>query len=130
MLKLWLFADTHLYHREAPPEEAPVGDQKTRLESGPMLDAALADFVAQPDCDILLLAGDITCNGHAEEHRALIGKLRRVQEAGKRVILITATHDYQLAERNERNETGLAPLEHPEGKVFRHELRGLYDEFG
>jgi len=128
MLKLWLFTDTHLYCREAEPEKEPGADQKTLLESGPILDAALADFLAQPDCGILLIAGDITCNGHADEHRALIEKLRGVQQAGKRVILITATHDYGLAKIAEKNE--LPPLEHPEGKVYRHEMRGLYDEFG
>jgi len=130
MLKLWLFTDTHLYCRESPPEKEPDHDQKTLLESGPILDAALRDFLAAPDCDILLIAGDITCNGHADEHRALIPKLRRVQAAGKRVILITATHDYGQTKPGDTNPTGLPPLARPEGKVYRHELRGLYDEFG
>ncbi|MDR2688088.1 MAG: metallophosphoesterase [Oscillospiraceae bacterium] len=135
MLKLWLFTDTHLFRREPMPAKDPHDDQKTQLESGPILDAALADFLAEPDCDILLIAGDLTCNGHAEEHRALIEKLRRVQNeqargVSKRVILITATHDYGLTHIGDKNETGLPPLEHPEGKVFRHEMRGLYDEFG
>jgi len=130
MLKLWLFTDTHLYRRESQPQKEPGDDQKTLLESGAILEAALKDFLAEPDCDILLIAGDVTCNGHADEHRALIKKLRRVQQAGKRVILITATHDYGLAKPSDRNDTGFAPLENPEGRVYRHELRGLYDEFG
>jgi len=130
MLKLWLFTDTHLYCRDAAPEKELHDDQKTLLESGPILDAALADFLAAPGCDILLIAGDLTCNGHADEHRALIEKLRRVQAAGKRVILITATHDYGQTHISDVNGTGLPPLEHPGGKVFRHEMRGLYDEFG
>ena len=129
-LKLWLFTDTHLFRREPMPEKEPHDDQKTLLESGSILDAGLADFLAEPDCDILLIAGDVTCNGHAEEHRALIEKLRRVQDAGKRVILITATHDYGLAKPGDKNDTGFPPLENPEGRVYRHELRALYDEFG
>jgi len=130
MLKLWLFADTHLYFREPTRVEALKPGEKQKLESGPILDAALADFLAAPDCDTLLIAGDVTCNGHADEHRLLIEKLRRVQAAGKRVVLITATHDYGHTKIGEKNETGLPPLEHPEGKVFRPDLRGLYDEFG
>ena len=136
MLKLWLFTDTHLYRREPQPQKEPGYDQKTLLESGPLLDAALADFLAAPDCDILLIAGDVTCNGHADEHRALIEKLRRVQATAqalgrsKRVILITATHDYGLAKPGDKNDTGFPPLENPEGRVYRHELRGLYDAFG
>ena len=116
MIKLWLFTDTHLFLRAPMPENHPNGGQKTMLESAAMLDAALAEFLAEPDCGILLIAGDLTCDGYAGEHRALIEKLRKVQSRGKRVILITATHDY-----------GLDP---PGGRVCRRELRGLYDEFG
>jgi len=130
MLKLWQFTDTHLYTRNPMPEEIPHDDQKTLKESTAIIDAALALFLAEPDCDILLLSGDITCNGHADEHKALIPRLRAVQDAGKRVLVVTATHDYGLAKPTDQNDTGLPPLEHPEGKVFRHELAGLYEEFG
>ncbi len=130
MLKLWLFTDTHLFRRDPMPEQAPHNDQKTLLESGPILDAAIADFMAAPDCDILLIAGDLTCNGHAQEHRELIQKLRKIQEAGKRVVLITATHDYGLSGIHDRNDSGLPPMENAKGRVYRHELRAMYDEFG
>jgi len=130
MLKLWQFTDTHLYARNPMPDQAPHTDQKTLLESQAIIDSALAMFLAEPGCDILLLSGDITCNGHAEEHKALIPRLQKVQEAGKRVLVITATHDYGLSSPAEQNDTGLPPLKHPEGKVFRHELAGLYEEFG
>ncbi|MCL2445487.1 MAG: metallophosphoesterase [Oscillospiraceae bacterium] len=129
-LKFWQFTDTHLFARDPMPSQAPHTDQKTLLESIPIIDKALEMFLAEPDCDILLLSGDITCNGHADEHKALIPRLRAVQQAGKRVIVITATHDYGLTNPETRNETGLPPLEHPEGRVFRHELAGLYEEFG
>ena len=130
MIKLWQFTDTHYWERDPMPAEPPGNDQKSILESGAILDAALAEFLAEPDCDILLISGDLTCNGHAQEHRGLLKKLRAVQAAGKRVILITATHDYGHTHIDERNDEGLAPLERPDGKVFRHELRELYDEFG
>ena len=84
MLKLWHFTDTHLFVRDPMPDSAPHIDQKTLLESASIIDQGLAMFLAEPDCDILLLSGDITCNGHADEHKALIPRLRRVQEAGKR----------------------------------------------
>jgi len=129
-LKFWQFTDTHLFARDPMPAQAPHDDQKTLLESVPIIDKGLEMFLAEPDCDILLLSGDITCNGHADEHKALIKRLRAVQAAGKRVIAITATHDYGLTHPATRNETGLPPLEHPEGRVFRHELAALYAEFG
>ncbi|MDR3313717.1 MAG: metallophosphoesterase [Oscillospiraceae bacterium] len=130
MTKLWLFTDTHLFLRDPMPKEAPHVDQKCMLESAAILDAALAEFLAEPDCDILLLSGDLSCDGHAEEHKGFIERMRRVQAAGKRVIAITATHDFDQTHGDERNESGLPPLEHPEGKVFRDELPGLYYEFG
>ncbi|MDR2524972.1 MAG: metallophosphoesterase [Oscillospiraceae bacterium] len=130
MLKLWLFTDTHLFLRDPMPVQAPRTDQKCMLESAAILDAALAEFLDAPDCDILLLAGDLTCDGHAAEHRGMLERLHRVQAAGKRVLAITATHDCDQAKRGERNETGLPPLEHPESKVFREELPGLYYAFG
>ena len=130
MLKLWHFTDTHLYTRDPMPPQTPHVDQKTLVESVSIIDQGLAMFLAEPNCDIMLLSGDITCNGHADEHKALIPRLRKVQESGKRIFVITATHDYGLANPTDRNDTGLPPLEHPEGKVFRHELAGLYEEFG
>ena len=129
-LTFWQFTDTHLFARDPMPVQAPHTDQKTLLESVPIIDKALELFLAEPNCDILLLSGDITCNGHADEHRALISRLRAVQAAGKRVLVITATHDYGLTHPATRNESGLPPLEHPEGRVFRHELAELYAEFG
>ena len=130
MLKLWHFTDTHLYARDPMPPQRPHSDQKTLFESGAILDQGLALFLAEPDCDILLLSGDITDNGHAQDHKALIPRLRKVQEAGKRVLVVTATHDYGLAIPLDVNDSGLPPLEHPKGKVYRHELAGLYEEFG
>ncbi|MDR1928325.1 MAG: metallophosphoesterase, partial [Oscillospiraceae bacterium] len=130
MLKLWQFTDTHLFVREAMPQAAPHDDQKTLLESGAILDHALQEFLEEPDCGILLISGDLTCNGHADEHRALIEKLRRIARAGKRVLVITATHDYGIGKVDEQNTSGLPPLARADGRVFRHELRGLYEEFG
>jgi len=130
MHKFWLFADPHLYVREPMPGAPPPGGQKTLLESGPILDAALEEFLAEPDCGVLLLAGDLTCDGHVAEHRALLPKLRRVQAMGKRVVLITATHDYGSHHPGDKNESGVPLLERQEGAAFRHELRELYDEFG
>lgn len=129
MLKLWLFTDTHFYTRNPMPAEPPESGQKCVLESAAILDAALAEFLAEPDCDTLLLAGDLTCDGWADEHRGLLERLHKVRAAGKRIIAITATHDYDQAKK-ERNTTGLPPLEHPEGKVFREELPLLYHAFG
>jgi len=120
-LKLWQFTDTHLYARDGEPQGH---------HSRAILDAGLEAFLNEPDCGILLISGDLTQNGHADEHRALIPRLRRVQDAGKRVYVITATHDYGLDTIEECPDDGSAPLDRPGGKMYQSDLRGLYDEFG
>jgi len=120
-LKLWQFTDTHLFARRNEAETH---------HSVPILESGLEAFLAEPDCGILLISGDLTKNGHADEHRALIPRLRRVQEAGKRVYVITATHDYGLDFIEECPDDGSNPLDREGGKMYQSDLRGLYDEFG
>ncbi|MDR2526104.1 MAG: metallophosphoesterase [Oscillospiraceae bacterium] len=118
MLKLWHFTDTHLRLGDDP--EMPVR----------LLDAALEAFVQAKDCPILLISGDLTGGGLVAEHRAMRERLRRVRAAGKRVYVITATHDYGLGDIRSMPE-GLPPFEaRTEGGTYRSELRGIYDEFG
>ena len=100
-MKLWQFTDLHLCVRENP-EELRFGPGQTALaQSEDIIDACLAAFLAQQDCDTLLLSGDLTQTGHPDEHRAMVEKLRRVQSLGrtqgscKRVIAITASHDHK-----------------------------------
>ena len=113
MFKLWQLTDLHLCVRENP-EELRFGPGQTALaQSEAIIDACLAAFLAEPGCDTLLLSGDLTQTGHPDEHRAMVEKLRRVQEAGKRVIAITASHDYNTV-----------------GKKNCHLLREMYAEFG
>ena len=120
-LKIWLFTDTHLYARNGEPRGH---------HSAAILDAGLEAFLNEPDCDILLISGDLTENGHADEHRALLPRLRRVQEAGKRIYVVTATHDYGLDFIEECPDDGSNPLGREGGKMYQSDLRGLYDEFG
>ena len=46
------------------------------------------------DINIVLIAGDLTYNGELESHKEMIAKLYRLKNAGKRVFVITATHDF------------------------------------
>ena len=94
MRKLWQFTDLHLYVRDDPAALERKPNQTALAQSSDIIDACLAAFLAEPGCDTLLLTGDLTQTGHDDEHRAMREKLRRVQAAGKRVIAITASHDY------------------------------------
>lgn len=120
-LKIWQYTDTHLYARNGEPRDH---------YSAAILDAALEAFLNEPDCGILLISGDLTQNGHADEHCALLPRLRRVQAAGKRVYVITATHDYGLDYIEECPDDGADPLGREGGRMYQSDLRGLYDAFG
>lgn len=128
-LKFHLITDLHHY---APSlgvtgsafEWRSHSDQKCMAETGAIIDAAI-DWLLQSDIDIVLVAGDVSCDGEKESHLDLIPKLRRLKEGGKRVILITATHDYS---DNPKRFVGDERL--PATPTPREELPELYHDFG
>ena len=113
MLKLWHFTDLHLHLRENPEELDTKPNVTAVLQSNDIIDASLAAFLAEPDCGILLISGDVTQHGHPLEFQGILEKLRAVQAAGKRVIAITASHDLKT-----------------EGEDFGPALREMFAEFG
>ncbi len=123
MLKFFLVTDTHYYNYEALGWSDHV-DQKTLNESGAIIDAAFDQMIAQQDTEIVLVAGDLSNNGERASHDGLIPKLRRLQENGKKVYVITATHDYGQTSISDNGENRRP------GVTYRNELRGLYNEFG
>ena len=113
MLRLWQFTDLHLHVRENPEELDSKPNVTAVLHSNDIIDACLAEFLAAPDCDTLLISGDLTQHGHPLEFQGVLEKLRAVQQAGKRVIAITASHDLKT-----------------EGEDFGPQLREMFAEFG
>ena len=99
MLRLWQYTDLHLCVRENQEELQFNPGQTALQESEEIIDACLAVFLAASDCNTLLLGGDLTQDGHPDEHRSMIRKLNAVQAAGKRVIAITASHDYRTIKK-------------------------------
>ena len=54
------------------------------------------DLLCQDDStDIVLLSGDTTHNGELDSHAEFIEMLRDLKKRGKRVYVITATHDFR-----------------------------------
>lgn len=123
MLKFYLLTDTHLWS---------VGrlglngrsDQVCINESEAILDSCFNTLSERNDSDIILIAGDLTNNGERANHEEMIKKLRALKEKGKRVYVITATHDYGLVLLDD-DGNNLST-----GGVPRRELRQMYDEFG
>jgi 3',5'-cyclic AMP phosphodiesterase CpdA len=92
-------------------------------ESGAVIDAVFDWLLAHGDTDLVLIAGDLCTGGDRAHHDLLIPKLRRLQAGGKRVFVITASHDYYKF--GHEDEDGPR-----EDMVYRDQLYGLYEEFG
>lgn len=104
-------------------------DQKCVAESGAILDAAIDKLLADTATEVVLISGDLVSDGEKEGHYALPAKLRRLTDGGKRVFVLTATHDVApyppypktyFADRGEVRSEGLT----------KPELLELYWEFG
>lgn len=123
MLKFHLVTDTHFY----PYQELGISDHRDQItlnESGAIIDAAFEKLLADTSTDLVLIAGDLTNNGQKAAHLGFTEKLRRLQAGGKRVFVITASHDYGQTTFDD-------PGDNPkEGVTYRRELRQLYHDFG
>ncbi len=123
-LKVYVITDTHHY-AISELGFSNSEDQKCMNESGAIIDAVFEKLIAQDDIDIILICGDLTNNGERPSHKEFIEKLYRLKNAGKRVFVVTATHDYGLRELKDGKVVGK-----DDGKASRSELRGLYFDFG
>lgn len=123
-IKFYVITDTHYYAYEELGFSNDK-DQKCMNESGAIIDAVFDKLSSQDEIDIILISGDLTNNGERASHEGFIKKLNSLKEKGKKVYVITATHDYGLRDVVEGESTGK-----DDGKVLRSELRGLYENFG
>lgn len=125
MLKFNLITDTHLWSEEKLGFHDRL-DQVCLNESVAIIDAAFEKLASNDDSDIVLIAGDLTNNGERENHKEIIKRLYSLKSNGKRVYVITATHDYGL--RN-LDDNGIV-INSSDDVVQREELRKMYNDFG
>lgn len=131
-LKVQIITDPHYYSRTNGTEgkaykKAESKSQKVIKDSDLVIDTAWDMLCEDTSTDIVLLAGDTTKDGEIASHQEFIEKLRELKSRGKRVYVITATHDYQ--------EDGLADGYKGDDKIkvsaaTRDMLWKMYYEFG
>ncbi len=136
-LKFYQITDLHHYAAELGTsgkafEKICLSDQKCLAETGAMIDAYFDKIIEDNETNIVLITGDVTCNGAMESHRELLPKLYRLKDAGKRVYLTTGTHDYYF---DKGNGTGMAEKcvgdeILPATQTPREQLLELYYDFG
>ena len=129
-LKFYLITDLH-HWAKAQGTSGEAYDRvyheehRCMAETGAIISKVLDDIIADKEIDIVLVAGDITADGAREAHDEIIPMLRRLKDAGKRVFLITATHDFHDKPlKAVGSKVGLATV------TPRDDLYDLYNEFG
>ena len=131
-LTVTVITDTHYYAKSTGTEgkayEAANAKSQLLLKySAELLDAAFRQIKADKRTDIVLISGDTTSNGEYDSHHEFIEMLRDLKAAGKRVYVITATHDYQ-DDGQTNSYVGDEKVKIPAAK--REELYDMYREFG
>lgn len=131
-LKVQIITDPHYYSRTCGTEgkaykKAESKSQKVIKDSDLVIDAAWDMLCKDTSTDIVLLSGDTTKDGEIASHKEFIEKLRELKSRGKRVYVITSTHDYQddgLTDGYKGDEKIKVPA------ATRDMLWDMYYEFG
>lgn len=99
-LKIQFITDVHYYSRKVGTsgKEYDKMESKSQMvikDSDLVLKAAFDMLCEDKSSDIILLSGDTTHNGEMDSHKEFIEMLRDLKKRGKRVYVITATHDFR-----------------------------------
>ncbi len=130
LLNFYLITDTHFFKNSLGAygkeyDEFMRFEQKCFAETESINNAIFDYLCTQTKTDTILIPGDLSFNGEKESHLGFIKLLKKLQDSGKRVFVITAGHDFNDYCRG-YNESGVYEVEHTD----RAELFDLYYEFG
>ena len=101
-------------------------DQKCVAESEAIIDCAFEKLIADQETEIVLISGDLVCDGEKAGHLEMKRKLDRLAAGGKRVFVLTATHDIHPEPKGYSAERG----EYITDGLSKPELLELYWDFG
>lgn len=130
-LKLNIISDLHYYSTEMGCEgkafNKDAAGSTNELTYSKEILSALMEQLAKDECEIVLVSGDVTNHAEKPSHEGIIKLLRSLKEKGKKVYVITATHDY--------DDNGLTHKYDGDKRtevesVVREELFDMYREFG
>ncbi len=126
----FVITDTHYFENSLGAsgeayERRSLTDQKCIAETGAIIDAGFDILASQRETGTVIIPGDLVFNGEKESHREFIKKLYRLREAGKKIYVITAGHDY-----NDSPVAYIGDKTVPVEGTSRGELYDLYRDFG
>ena len=123
--------DLHLYAGEEIGSYGKAYDQKAQMdqkcmqESCAIVDAAFQEMIDDKETDVIIISGDLTYDGEKASHDLLLQKLKKLKDAGKRVYVTTATHDYSKIACGFTDQGAFKVEQYP-----REKLRELYADYG
>ena len=131
-LKITVLTDTHYYCEKngtsgAAYDNADSRSQKLLAGSREVLESAFSQIKKDDESDIVLISGDVTNNGELNAHAEFIEMLRDLKKCGKKVFVITATHDFRDGGFTEAYD-GDNKIQTP--TATREMLFDMYREFG
>lgn len=140
IFNMYVLTDVHYLSKELWTEGEPInrrerGDQ-IALKASPEITATFFDkIIADSEVPNVLITGDLVNCGELISHRDFKRELKRLTDAGKRVYVTTATHDYcgfgKDGDENIFSATGYGEKEgYPVEYADKSESRHLYDEYG
>ncbi len=99
-LKITVVSDTHYYSKINGISGSAFEQENSRStnlikDSEEVLKAFFEQIANDKTSNIILISGDLTKNGEPDSHYEFIELLRKLKAQGKRVYVITATHDFQ-----------------------------------
>ena len=137
--KFYLITDAHYYSKKNWVEGEPVnsrerGDQIVIKASPDILDAFVDKIIADDTTDTVLFTGDNVNSGDMTSHYEFRERLEKLANAGKKVYVIEATHDYCSTGDDEcfqrgssrYTETGTEPIPF----MRKGELFDFYYDYG
>ncbi|MFH1984680.1 MAG: metallophosphoesterase [Pseudomonadota bacterium] len=125
-----VFSDPHYYDPSLGTEGAAyqaylISDRKLLKESGELFDAVVSAVAATP-VQFVLVCGDLTKDGEASGHHTVAGKLRRLKDAGKTVLVVPGNHDVMNGAAVRYVGEGTEPVP----TVTAAEFAEIYADFG
>ncbi len=132
-LKIQFITDVHYYARENGTEGSAYEKEESKSQqvikdSDLVIKRGFEMLCEDKSTDIVVLAGDTTRNGEYTSHEGIISLLRELKANGKRVYVITATHDYR-GDGKGRGFDGDKVVDVP-AVSDRQDLWDMYYEFG
>lgn len=137
-LQFYLMADNHYFSKnlwvDGPAIEGRSHTDQVILKEAPEINEAFFRLIEEDkDTDTVVLVGDLINVGEKICHDEFTARLRRLQQNGKRVLVLTATHDYNGCGEDENEFVAVGYAEDSTYKVpctKRCELDEIYRPFG